>query len=97
MSRFSVDSSQISQASAAVNTSAQRIQQEVAAMMRLLTELQNSWQGSAAAAFTDTVANWNRTQQQVETSLLSIKTTLQSTATSYQEVEAAAQRAFTRG
>lgn len=94
MSRFSVDSAQISQASAAVNTSAQRIQQEVTAMMRLLTDLQNSWQGAAAAAFTDTVANWSHTQQQVETSLLSIKNALQSTATSYQETEAAAQRAF---
>lgn len=66
-------------------------------MMRHLTELQGSWQGSAAAAFAGVMTDWSRTQQRVEQSLDQVTKALQNAAKSYAEAEQHAARLFTPG
>ena len=97
MSRFEVDSAQVQAAGAKVSASTTAIRSEVAAMMRHLTELQGSWQGSAAAAFAGVMTDWSRTQQRVEQSLDQVTKALQNAAKSYAEAEQHAARLFTPG
>ena len=94
MSRFGVDVSQVSSASAVVATSVSSIRSEVAAMQRHLTDLQSTWTGAAALAFTGVVAQWQATQVQVETGLEAITSALSRTATTYEEAENAARTNF---
>lgn len=94
--RYEVDSGQVDQAAAAVNTTAASITGEVDAMMRHLTQLQNSWRGSAAASFQEVLSQWRGTQRQVEQSLSAIRTALASAATHYAGAEEQAMRLFTR-
>ena len=94
MSRFGVDVSQVTSASAVVATSVSSIRSEVAAMQRHLTDLQSTWTGAAALAFTGVVAQWQATQVQVETGLEAITSALSRTATTYEEAENAARTNF---
>ena len=87
MSKFGVDVSQVSSASAAVNISVTAIRTEVSTMMRNLTELQSTWTGGAALAFSGVVAQWQVTQAQVEAGLDSITTALSRTAATYEDAE----------
>ncbi|MBI9114542.1 WXG100 family type VII secretion target [Sanguibacter suaedae] len=95
MSTFGVDVSQVTNASVAVSTSVTTIRTEVAAMMRHLTDLQNSWTGSASLAFGGVVAQWQTTQVQVESGLDAITAALSRTATTYDDAETAAKSNFT--
>lgn len=87
MSKFGVDVSQVSSASTAVNISVTSIRTEVSTMMRNLTELQSSWTGAAALAFSGVVAQWQVTQSQVEAGLDSITSALSRTAATYEDAE----------
>ena len=97
MSRFEVDSAQVQTASAKVSASTTAIRSEVAAMMRHLTELQGTWQGSAATAFNGVMTDWSRTQRRVEQSLDQVTKALNTAAKSYAEAEQHAARLFTPG
>lgn len=94
MTRFEVDSAQVSQAGAAVRASAQQIGAEVDAMMRHLLELQASWHGQAATSFQHVVGEWRGTQERVRMALEEIQAALAAAGRQYEEVEASAVRMF---
>jgi WXG100 family type VII secretion target len=94
MTHFEVDSARVTQAGAAVSTSAASISAEVDAMMRHLLDLQSSWRGAAATSFQQVVTDWRATQDRVRTNLEEIQRALAVAGRQYEEVEAAATRMF---
>jgi len=94
MTRFEVDSAQVSQASAAVQASAQQIGMEVDRMMRHLLDLQAGWRGQAATSFQHVVTEWRGTQERVRAALEEIQAALATAGRQYEEVEASAIRMF---
>ena len=94
MTRFEVDSTQVTQAGAAVQASAQQIGAEVDRMMRHLLELQASWRGQAATSFQHVVTEWQGTQERVRAVLEEIQAALALAGRQYEEVEASAVRMF---
>ena len=61
-----------------------------------LTNLQSSWTGQAASAFTGVVTEWKTTQQRVEENLAAINQALTHAGQQYAEIEAANARLFSR-
>jgi len=96
MSRFEVDSGQVSAAGAAVSGSVATISAEVDRMMRNLLDLQGSWKGQAAGQFQVVVEDWRATQERVKSSLEQISTALAVAGTSYADVEQSNARMFMR-
>lgn len=96
MTRYQVDSEAVLTATGAVRASIGRIQSEVAALHGQLTQLQGSWTGAAATAFSSVVTDWRGTQQRVEESLAAINQALTHAGQQYAEIEAANARLFTR-
>lgn len=94
MSRYEVDSAQVAQAGAAVQSSTTAVRAEIATMQRHLTELQNSWRGTAATGFAAVMADWAATQARVEQSLDQITAALQAAARTYADAEQQATRLF---
>lgn len=94
MSRFEVDSAQVSQAGAAVQASAAQIGTEVDRMMRHLLDLQSSWQGQASSSFQHVVGEWRGTQERVRSALEEIQAALATVGRQYEDVEASAVRMF---
>jgi WXG100 family type VII secretion target len=94
MTRFEVDSAQVTQASAAVQASAQQIGMEVDRMMRHLLDLQAGWRGQAATSFQHVVTEWRGTQERVRAALEEIQAALATAGRQYEEVEASAIRMF---
>jgi WXG100 family type VII secretion target len=94
MTRFEVDSAQVSAASVAVQASAQQIGTEVDRMMRHLLDLQSSWRGQAATSFQHVVTDWRGTQERVRTALEEIRAALAVAGRQYEDVEASAVRMF---
>lgn len=87
MVQFNVDSAQVAQGALAARRHGDAIRSEVQAMTVLLTQMEGSWRGGAAAAFQSTLAQWRATQQQVETALGSLANALDVAAQQYAEVE----------
>lgn len=96
MSRYQVDSEAVLGATSAVRTSITRIQSEVAGLHSQLTNLQGSWSGQAATAFSGVVADWKVTQQRVEESLAAINQALGQAGQQYADIESANARLFVR-
>ncbi len=96
MSRFQVDSEQVASAASAVQGSVGIITNEVDRLMRLLLDLQGSWQGQAASSFQGVVTDWRSTQERVKASLEEINRALATAGQSYAETEAGAVRMFGR-
>ena len=96
MSRFEVDSAQVSTASTAVRGSVGTISAEVDRMMRNLLDLQGSWKGQAASQCQVVVEDWRGPQERVKASLEQISTALAAAATTYADAEQANARMFTR-
>lgn len=94
MSRYEVDSAQVAQAGAAVQSSTAAVRAEIATMQRHLTELQNSWRGTAATGFAAVMVDWAATQARVEQSLDQITAALQAAARTYADAEQQAARLF---
>jgi early secretory antigenic target protein ESAT-6 len=94
MSRYEVDSGQVAQAAAAVQTRTAAVRAEVAALQRQLNELQSSWRGGAATAFTGVLTEWSTTQARVEQALDHITAALQTAARTYADAESQAARLF---
>ena len=87
MTRYEVDSTQVIQASAAVQVSAQQIGEEVDRMMRHLIDLQGNWRGQAATSFQGVIGDWRATQERVRASLEEIQRALALAGRQYAEVE----------
>lgn len=83
-------------ATGAVRSSIARIQSEVSGLHGQLTNLQSSWTGQAASAFTGVVAEWKLTQQRVEENLAAINVALSQAGQQYADIEAANARLFAR-
>ncbi|WP_309615969.1 WXG100 family type VII secretion target [Salinibacterium sp.] len=96
MTRYQVDSEAVISATGAVRSSIIRIQSEVSGLHGQLTNLQSSWSGQAASAFTGVVAEWKTTQQRVEENLAAINQALTQAGQQYAEIEAANARLFAR-
>jgi len=94
MTRFEVDSGQMTAAANAVRASAQQIGTEVDHMMRHLLDLQASWQGQAAASFQHLVGEWRDTQSRVRATLEEVQLALAAAARQYEDVEHTATRLF---
>ena len=94
MTRYQVDSEAVISATGAVRSSITRIQSEVAGLHGQLTNLQSSWTGQAASAFTGVVTEWKTTQQRVEENLAAINQALTHAGQQYAEIEAANARLF---
>jgi WXG100 family type VII secretion target len=84
----------VTQASAAVQASAQQIGMEVDRMMRHLLDLQAGWRGQAATSFQHVVTEWRGTQERVRAALEEIQAALATAGRQYEEVEASAIRMF---
>ena len=96
MSRFEVDSTRVSEASAAVLSSAGALSTEVDRMMRNLVDLQSSWKGQASSGFQGVVTEWRGTQERVRAALEDIQRALAAAGRQYADVEAANVRMFVR-
>ena len=96
MTRYQVDTEAVLSATGAVRTSIGRIQSEVAGLHGQLTNLQSSWTGQAASAFSGVVADWKVTQQRVEENLAAINQALTQAGQQYADIESANARLFTR-
>jgi WXG100 family type VII secretion target len=94
MTWFQVDGGEVARASAAAQQCADELAAEVEEMMRHLVELGGTWQGPAAAAFSDVVERWRVTQQQVHGTLAQIQAALAIAGRGYDEAEASARRMF---
>ena len=79
-----------------ITSSISRIQSEVGGLYGQLTQLQASWTGDAATAFSGVVADWKATQQRVEENLAAINQALTHAGQQYAEIEASNARLFLR-
>ncbi|MDR1798918.1 MAG: WXG100 family type VII secretion target [Bifidobacteriaceae bacterium] len=91
---FTVNPDAIVTASAQVRASIGAIGADVATMNAHLLQLQSSWTGQAAQAFTATMEQWRGAQRSVETALESINTALTAAGQSYADTEAGNQAMF---
>jgi WXG100 family type VII secretion target len=94
MTWFEVDGGEVARASAAARQCADTVAAEVEEMMRRLCELRGSWQGPAAAAFTEVVDRWRATEQQVHGALSQIQAALSLAGRGYDEAESSAREMF---
>ncbi len=91
---FSVDSDAVFGASAAIRGTVERLESESAALLGQLTQLQGSWTGAAATAFSGVVERWRATQREVGASLAEIDRALAAAGRQYAEVEQASAGLF---
>jgi len=94
MVQFNVDSGEVALGAASARRHGEAIRTEVQAMTALLTQMEASWRGGAAAAFQAALGQWRVTQQQVEASLAALAHALDAAARQYAEVEGANARLF---
>lgn len=94
MVQFNVDSAQVAQGALAARRHGEAIRGEVQAMTALLTQMEGTWRGGAAAAFQSALGQWRLTQRQVEEALAALATALDAAARQYAEVEDANLRMF---
>jgi len=95
MSRYEVDSAQVTTAAAAVQTRAATIRTEVAAMQRQLTALQDSWRGTAATQFAGVMHEWSAASTRLDHALGQISQAMQAAGRTYADAESQAARMFT--
>lgn len=94
--QFTVNTAEVSAASARTRASVETIRAETTAMMGHLIALQSSWTGGASAAFGAATEQWQVTQKIVEENLEAISLALDQAAASYAETEATAAGLFAR-
>jgi early secretory antigenic target protein ESAT-6 len=96
MTRYQVDSDAVLNATGAVRTTIDRLQSECASLYAQLVQLESSWTGSAASAFSAAVTEWKGVQQLVEQNLASLNQGLGLAGQQYAEIETANTRLFVR-
>ncbi len=94
MVQFNVDSAQVAQGALAARRHGEAIRGEVQAMTALLSQMEGTWRGGAAAAFQSALGQWRVTQQQVESALAALANALDTAAQQYAEVESVNARMF---
>ncbi|GHG53791.1 hypothetical protein GCM10012320_24660 [Sinomonas cellulolyticus] len=87
MAIMKVDTEAIGSSSQAVAATSERVRGEVQAMRNNLENLRASWEGQASETFQTLVADWSRTQAQVEASLSAIGTALRHAGVAYGDIE----------
>ncbi|WP_431711182.1 WXG100 family type VII secretion target [Glutamicibacter uratoxydans] len=87
MSTFSTDTGDMQVKAQAVMGTIDRLRGEVTAMATNLSQLEGTWQGTAASSFHAIMAEWRSTHVRIEESLSSIATALQHASAQYEEVE----------
>lgn len=92
--RYHVDSDQVIQAAQQARSTIARIQADVQALTAHVHQLQASWSGPAASAFTAVHERWLATQRSVEEGLNSLSQSLANAGAHYRDMEAANQRLF---
>lgn len=95
MAIVKVDTDAIDVNAQQVLATAERVRAEIQTMKGNLENLRGSWQGQASNSFQTLVADWARTQAQVETSLTQIGSTLRSAGLAYGDIETDNARRFT--
>ncbi|MEN2743322.1 WXG100 family type VII secretion target [Sinomonas halotolerans] len=96
MAIMKVDTEAIGVGAQQVMATGERVRAEVQTMRAGLENLRGSWQGQASNNFQVLVAEWARTQAQVEASLNQIGAALQSAGAAYGEIETANAGRFAR-
>lgn len=96
MAILQIDTAELLAKSQTVEATLGRIQTDVSSMESQLRQLQESWKGSASAAFQDVLTQWRSTQVQVEQSLASVRQAMASASSQYEETESANTRMFGR-
>ncbi|PRZ13725.1 WXG100 family type VII secretion target [Nesterenkonia sandarakina] len=94
MAILQIDTAELLAKSQTVEATLGRIQTDVSSMESQLRQLQESWKGSASAAFQDVLTQWRSTQVQVEQSLASVRQAMASASSQYEETESANTRMF---
>ncbi|TCD53622.1 WXG100 family type VII secretion target [Alloscardovia theropitheci] len=94
MPQYHVDSERISNASIAINNTADQIRSAVTVMYSQLSELEGSWQGTSANQFSTVITDWRNAQNSIENSLQSIQQALSQAAVLYSDAETQAGQLF---
>ena len=94
MSTFSVDSDAVLATTAAMRGSIDRLEAESAALLSQLSQLQGSWTGTAAAAFSGSAENWRSMHQQLTLALADLSGALGVAGRQYADVEQASTSLF---
>lgn len=94
MAVFAVDSDAVLSTTAAMRGSIDRLEAESTALLAQLTQLQGSWTGAAASAFSGTTENWRSMHQQLTLALADISAALGVAGRQYAEVEQASASLF---
>ena len=94
MAIVKVDTDAIDTNAQQVLATAERVRAEIQTMRGNLENLRGSWQGQASNSFQSLVAEWARTQAQVEASLSQIGSTLRNAGVAYGDIESDNARRF---
>ncbi|GAA2121320.1 hypothetical protein GCM10009824_23720 [Kocuria atrinae] len=94
MAQFVVDSDTIAAKSQQAQGHIERLTGEVNGMTSTLTDLQNSWTGTASANFQEAFRSWRAAQAQMEQAMAQINQALTTAGNQYAETEAANARMF---
>ncbi|GAB3269733.1 hypothetical protein GCM10027449_04120 [Sinomonas notoginsengisoli] len=87
MAIMKVDTEAIGSSAQAVLATSERVRAEVQSMRNNLENLRATWEGQASNSFQALVADWSRTQAQVEASLGQIGAALHHAGTAYGDIE----------
>ncbi|MBS1672689.1 MAG: WXG100 family type VII secretion target [Actinobacteria bacterium] len=88
MSVFTVDTDAVLTTRVSVQSTADRLQSDSAAMMAQLTQLQSSWTGSASVACQAAAEQWRSAAAHVEQALTAIGHALNAAGQQYSDAEA---------
>lgn len=94
MTRILVDSEEVLATNAVVQTTIDKLQNDVNTLHTQLISLQSSWQGQAATSFQELAGKWRTTAGLVQQQLGEIGQALTVAARQYSEIEAMNQRLF---
>lgn len=94
MAIFQVDAEVVHSTTVAAQSTLARLQSEAQTLTAQLAGLQQSWSGSAAAAFQSVLGEWQKAQGQLDEAMSGIHTALQAAASQYADVEAHNARMF---
>lgn len=94
MAHFVVDSDTIAAKSQQAQGHIERLTGEVNAMTGTLTDLQNSWTGTASVTFQEAFRSWRAAQANMEQAMAQINQSLSTAGHQYAETEAANTRMF---
>lgn len=87
MAIFSVDTEAVALATTTARATAERLQTEAALLTAQLRDLQGSWQGAAASAFSGTFEQWQAAYVQVEHALVELGAALGTAGNLYADAE----------